>query len=150
MILISEELEEIFKMCSRVGVLCDGELMGVRDIHETDFNEIGKLMSGERNEAVSYTHLDVYKRQVLTPPFVITRLVVQSGSCCNAFRTAMAMGMPLAPLMPMIKRFFNVKSSCRPPFLGRFFCIYHKTVWLLYVKGKYKFTYSDSVESSSL
>ncbi len=53
-ILISEELEEIFQMCSRVGVLCDGELMGVRNIHETDFNEIGKLMSGERNEVEAH------------------------------------------------------------------------------------------------
>ena len=53
-ILISEELEEIFKMCDRVGVLCNGELMGVRGIHETDLNEIGKLMSGERNEVKAH------------------------------------------------------------------------------------------------
>lgn len=49
-LLISEELEEIFKMCDRVGVLCNGELMGVRRISETDFNEIGLMMSGERAE----------------------------------------------------------------------------------------------------
>lgn len=49
-LLISEELEEIFKMCDRVGVLCNGELMGVRKIGETDFNEIGLMMSGEKSE----------------------------------------------------------------------------------------------------
>lgn len=49
-LLISEELEEIFKMCDRTGVLCNGELMGIRKIAETDFNEIGKMMSGEKSE----------------------------------------------------------------------------------------------------
>ena len=49
-IFISEELEEIFAMCDRVGVLCDGELMGIRAIDETDFREIGRMMSGEREE----------------------------------------------------------------------------------------------------
>lgn len=49
-ILISEELEEIFEMCHRVGVLCDGELMGIRETDKTDFEELGKLMSGERTE----------------------------------------------------------------------------------------------------
>ena len=49
-IFISEELEEIFAMCDRVGVLCDGELMGIRSIGQTDFQEIGRMMSGEREE----------------------------------------------------------------------------------------------------
>ena len=49
-LLISEELEEIFRMCDRVGVLCDGELMGVRRIEDTDFNEVGLMMSGGRTE----------------------------------------------------------------------------------------------------
>jgi simple sugar transport system ATP-binding protein len=49
-VFISEELEEIFAMCDRVGVLCDGELMGIRAIAETDFQEIGRMMSGEREE----------------------------------------------------------------------------------------------------
>ena len=44
------ELDEIFKMCDRTGVLCDGEMMGIRKISETDFNEIGKMMSGEKGE----------------------------------------------------------------------------------------------------
>ena len=49
-LLISEELEEIFKMCDRTGVLCDGEMMGILRVSETDFNEIGMLMSGEKGE----------------------------------------------------------------------------------------------------
>ena len=49
-ILISEELDEIFAMCDRVGVLCDGEMMGIKEIEETDFMEIGRLMSGESAE----------------------------------------------------------------------------------------------------
>ena len=49
-VFISEELEEIFAMCDRVGVLCDGELMGIRSIGQTDFQEIGRMMSGEREE----------------------------------------------------------------------------------------------------
>ncbi|MDO5133576.1 MAG: ABC transporter ATP-binding protein [Eubacteriales bacterium] len=47
-VFISEELEEIFALCDRVGVLCDGEMMGIRTIGETDYQEIGRMMSGER------------------------------------------------------------------------------------------------------
>jgi simple sugar transport system ATP-binding protein len=46
-LLISEELEEIFELADRVGVLCDGKLMGVRSTAETDYDEIGRMMSGE-------------------------------------------------------------------------------------------------------
>lgn len=49
-VFISEELEEIFDMCDRIGVLCDGELMGIRAVGETDYQEIGRMMSGEREE----------------------------------------------------------------------------------------------------
>ena len=51
-VFISEELEDIFGFCDRVGVLCDGELMGIRRVEETDFQEIGRMMSGERGDAV--------------------------------------------------------------------------------------------------
>lgn len=46
-LLISEELDEIFDMCDRVGVLCDGKLMGVKDVKNTNYEEIGRMMSGE-------------------------------------------------------------------------------------------------------
>lgn len=45
-LLISEELDEIFEMSDRVAVLCDGRLMGIRDTAETNYEEIGRLMSG--------------------------------------------------------------------------------------------------------
>ncbi len=46
-LLISEELDEIFEMSDRVAVLCDGKLMGIRNTAETDYEEIGRMMSGE-------------------------------------------------------------------------------------------------------
>lgn len=46
-LLISEELDEIFSMADRIGVLCGGKLMGVRENGRTDYEEIGRLMSGE-------------------------------------------------------------------------------------------------------
>lgn len=46
-LLISEELDEIFELSDRVAVLCDGKLMGIRNTAETDYDEIGRMMSGE-------------------------------------------------------------------------------------------------------
>jgi len=46
-LLISEDLDEIFDVSDRVAVLCDGKLMGIRNTSETDYDEIGRLMSGE-------------------------------------------------------------------------------------------------------
>lgn len=47
-LLVSEELDEIFKMADRVGVLCDGKMMAVKNTKDTDYEEIGKLMAGEQ------------------------------------------------------------------------------------------------------
>lgn len=46
-LLISEELDEIFEMSDRVAVLCDGKLMGIKNTSETSYDEIGRMMSGE-------------------------------------------------------------------------------------------------------
>jgi simple sugar transport system ATP-binding protein len=46
-LLISEDLDDIFEMSDRVAVLCNGKLMGIRNTLETDYEEIGRLMSGE-------------------------------------------------------------------------------------------------------
>lgn len=46
-LLISEELDEIFGTCDRVGVLCDGKLMGIKNVKDTNYEEIGRMMSGE-------------------------------------------------------------------------------------------------------
>jgi ABC-type uncharacterized transport system ATPase subunit len=44
---ISEDLDEIFEVSDRVAVLCDGKLMGIKDTYQTDYEEIGRMMSGE-------------------------------------------------------------------------------------------------------
>ncbi|MDO4473831.1 MAG: ABC transporter ATP-binding protein [Eubacteriales bacterium] len=49
-LLISEELDELFQMSDRIGVLCDGEMMAVLPREEADYDTIGRLMSGERYE----------------------------------------------------------------------------------------------------
>lgn len=46
-LLISEELDEIFAFSDRVAVLCDGKLMGIRKTADTNYEEIGRMMSGE-------------------------------------------------------------------------------------------------------
>ncbi len=45
-LLISEDLEEIFKLSDRIGVLFEGELQGIRITGETNLEEIGLLMMG--------------------------------------------------------------------------------------------------------
>lgn len=49
-LLVSEELEELFQMADRIGVLCSGELMATLEKKEADYDTIGRLMSGERYE----------------------------------------------------------------------------------------------------
>ncbi len=46
-IFISEELDEIFQLSDRIAVFCDGKLMGIRNTSETNYDEIGRMMSGE-------------------------------------------------------------------------------------------------------
>lgn len=47
-LLISEELDEIFKLSDKVGVMCDGNMMAILDREEADYETVGKLMSGEK------------------------------------------------------------------------------------------------------
>ena len=49
-LMISEELDELFQMADRIGVMCDGEMMAVLDSDKTDYETVGRLMSGERYE----------------------------------------------------------------------------------------------------
>ena len=49
-LLISEELDELFQMSDRIGGLCSGEMMAVIDRKEADYDTIGRLMSGEHYE----------------------------------------------------------------------------------------------------
>lgn len=47
-LLISEDLEEIYKMTDRVAVLFDGKIMGILNTQGADINEIGLMMSGAK------------------------------------------------------------------------------------------------------
>lgn len=49
-LMISEELDELFQMADRIGVMCDGEMMAILDSDKTDYETVGRLMSGERYE----------------------------------------------------------------------------------------------------
>ena len=46
MVYISHRMEEIFKLCDRITVLRDGSYIGVKNIPETNMNEIVKMMIG--------------------------------------------------------------------------------------------------------
>lgn len=48
-LMISEDLDEIFEMSDRIGVLYDGQLKGIMDIQEATYDKIGRLMVGIRN-----------------------------------------------------------------------------------------------------
>ncbi len=51
-LLISEDLEEIYKMTDRVAVLYEGKIMGIVNTDTTDINDLGLMMSGaKRSEA---------------------------------------------------------------------------------------------------
>ena len=47
-LLISEELDEIFQLADRIGVMCDGNMMAILDREEADYDTVGRLMSGEK------------------------------------------------------------------------------------------------------
>ena len=43
---ISHRMEEIFAICDRITILRDGQYVGEREIKETNFDEIVKMMVG--------------------------------------------------------------------------------------------------------
>ncbi len=47
-LLVSEELDELFQMADRIGVMCDGNMMAVLNREDADYDTIGRLMSGEK------------------------------------------------------------------------------------------------------
>ena len=52
-LLISEDLEEIYKMTDRVAVLFDGHVMDILDTKKADIKELGLLMAGIKEEVVA-------------------------------------------------------------------------------------------------
>ncbi|MEG1547698.1 MAG: ABC transporter ATP-binding protein [Clostridia bacterium] len=49
-LLISEDLDELFEMSDRIAVLFDGNVMGVQDVADTDYEKIGEMMLGIRRQ----------------------------------------------------------------------------------------------------
>jgi len=45
-LLVSEDLEEIFELCDRIAVIFQGELMGILDAQDDRLAEIGMMMTG--------------------------------------------------------------------------------------------------------
>jgi simple sugar transport system ATP-binding protein len=45
-LLVSEDLEEIFELCDRIAVMFQGEFMGVLNADDTQLNDIGLMMAG--------------------------------------------------------------------------------------------------------
>ena len=45
-LVVSEELEELFEICDRIAVIAEGQLSPVKKSSETDMEEIGLWMSG--------------------------------------------------------------------------------------------------------
>ena len=45
-LLVSEDLEEIFELCDRIAVIFQGEFMGVLNADDTQLNDIGLMMAG--------------------------------------------------------------------------------------------------------
>ncbi|HEX3032327.1 MAG TPA: ABC transporter ATP-binding protein [Bacillota bacterium] len=46
-LLISEELEELFFLSDKLAVLHEGEIMGIRSVQETNIEEVGLMMAGQ-------------------------------------------------------------------------------------------------------
>lgn len=49
-LLISEELEELFALSDRVAVMHEGEIMGILNRDKLDLEKVGMMMAGERKE----------------------------------------------------------------------------------------------------
>jgi simple sugar transport system ATP-binding protein len=47
-LLVSEDLEEIFELADRIAVLFEGRLMGIVRAEEASMEEIGLMMAGSR------------------------------------------------------------------------------------------------------
>ena len=47
-LLVSEELDELFSLSDRIAVIYDGEIMGIVDAEDADIDQIGQMMTGMR------------------------------------------------------------------------------------------------------
>lgn len=51
-LLISEDLEELFRLADRIAVIYEGEIMGLMAVEEADVDEIGLMMAGAKRMEV--------------------------------------------------------------------------------------------------
>jgi simple sugar transport system ATP-binding protein len=49
-LLVSEDLDEIFELCDRIAVIFQGRLMGTLESDDPRIADIGLMMAGTRNE----------------------------------------------------------------------------------------------------
>jgi ABC-type uncharacterized transport system ATPase subunit len=52
-LLASEELDDLFALCNRIGVMFRGRILAVLDANETSHEAIGRLMAGQESEAAA-------------------------------------------------------------------------------------------------
>lgn len=45
-LLVSTELDEILILSDRIGVMCEGEIMGIMDVREAEVQKLGLMMAG--------------------------------------------------------------------------------------------------------
>ena len=64
-LVVSEELDELFEICDRLAVIAQGRLSDAKPVRETDAEEIGLLMSG------SFIHADTESTRAFSPAGVI-------------------------------------------------------------------------------
>ncbi len=51
-LLVSEDLDEIFKLADRVAVMFEGQIMGILPIDQANLDEVGLMMAGARASEV--------------------------------------------------------------------------------------------------
>ena len=47
-LLVSEDLDEIFELCDRIAVMFQGQIMGILKAEDSRISEIGMLMAGSK------------------------------------------------------------------------------------------------------
>ena len=65
MLVVSEELDELFEICDRLAVIAQGRLSDPKPVSETNAEEIGLLMSG------SFIHAGAHPAHTFSPAGVI-------------------------------------------------------------------------------
>ena len=64
-LVVSEELDELFEICDRLAVIAQGRLSDPKPVRETNAEEVGLLMSG------SFIHANVESEHAFSPAGVI-------------------------------------------------------------------------------